>query len=191
MLKINLLPIRQIKKRAQARNQLVGFLVVFLSFITLLTFVGVVQSRAISSLRSDITDLENEKRKYTPILAKIRKLKQDKEILDNRIKVIEKLKKDSSLTVRILDETADIIDNQRMWIRSLDQQGASLRLQGVALDNQTIAQFMNNLKKSPFVTSVTLSSSSLNTIDGKNFKMFSLTCGVGFPSPETKANAIK
>ncbi len=186
MLKINLLPIRQLKKRAKARNQIVGFLVILLSVIAVLALVGVFQANSISSLKSNITNLENEKRKYTPIIAKMNKLKADKTLLENRIKVIEKLKKDSSLTVRILDEVANTIDNQRMWLVSLNQQGGSLGLKGTALDNQTIAQFMNNLKASPFIQSVSLSNSSLKKEDGKDFKSFSLSCAVGFPQPEQK-----
>ncbi len=190
MLKINLLPIRQLKKRAKARNQIVGFLVIFLAVIAVLAFVGVFQANSISSSKSNISDLEKEKAKYTPILAKIDKLKKDKAILENRIRIIKKLEKDSSLTVHILDEVANIIDNERMWLQSLNQQGGSLGMKGVALDNQTVAQFMNNLKASAFVRSVNLSSSSLKKISGKNFKSFSISCAVGFPQPKQKKVAV-
>ncbi len=181
MLKINLLPIRQLKKRAKARNQIAGFLVVFLCIITLLGFVGLIQANSISSLNSKISNLESEMKKFTPILARIEQLKKEKAILERKIKVIKKLKKDSSLTVRTMDEVANIVDHERMWLQSLSQQGGSLSLKGVALDNQTIAKFMNNLKASPFVKSVNLSNSSLKKIGGKNFKSFSLNCAVAFP----------
>ncbi len=186
MLKINLLPIRQLKKRAKARNQIAGFFVIFLLVLALLGFVGLLQANSISGLNSNIAELEKEKKKYTPILAKIEKLKKEKAILEKRIKIIRKLKKDSSLTVRSLDEVAKIIDNERMWLQSLDQQGGALKMTGVALDNQTVAQFMNNLKASPYIKTVNLSNSSLKKMSNKNFKSFSLNCAVGFPESEEK-----
>ncbi|MCP3930505.1 MAG: pilus assembly protein PilN [Bacteroidetes bacterium] len=189
MLKINLLPIRQLKKRAKARNQLVGFFVVFLAILSILAFTGVVQTNNITSLNKQIKKLEKEKKSYKPTLVKIEKLKKDKAILETRIKVINKLKKDSSLTVRVLDEVANVIDNERMWLQSLAQQGGSLSLKGIALDNQTIAQFMNSLKASPFIKGVNLTNSSLKQVSNKNFKSFSLQCTVGFPTNEVKVTS--
>ena len=40
MLKINLLPIRQLKKRAKARNQIAAGIVIFTSVLVLLGLVG-------------------------------------------------------------------------------------------------------------------------------------------------------
>ena len=76
-----------------------------------------------------------------------------------------------------------------MWLRSLSWQGASLRMRGVALDNQAIARFMSNLKASPFITAVNLSASSLNNIEGNDLTMFSLSCGAGLPTSKKQANA--
>lgn len=191
MLKINLLPIRQLKKRKKAINQIVGCLCILLTLVVILALVGVYQSHDKATLNKDITALKKEKKKYDPILAQIKKLQNDKSILENRIKTIKKLKKDSSLTVHVLDEVANIIDNERMWLLSLNQQGGTLTLTGIALDNQTIAQFMNNLKTSSYVTSVTLANSSLRSLGGKNFKSFSLSCGVGFPSQDQDTTAAK
>lgn len=185
MLKINLLPVRQLKKRAKAKKQLFGMFFLLLLVLALLAVTGVIQAKKISGLQGEIATLQQEKNNYTPILNEISKLKKDREELDRKTDLIKKLKTDSSLTVRTLDEVARRIDNQRMWLDALEQHDSSLRLSGVALDNQTIAQFMDTLKESPFVQDVTLANSSLKVVSGRNLKSFELNCVVA--QPETTA----
>ena len=181
MLKINLLPIRQLKKRAKAKRQLFGMLFLFLLTLALLAAVGVLQARNISTLEKSIVNLKKETETYTHTLKKIAKLKKDRIEVERKTAVINRLKFDSSLTVRVLDEVANRVDKNRIWLQSLNQQSGSLSLAGIALDNQTVAQFMNKLKASPFITNVTLTNSSLKVISGRNLKAFSLKCAVARP----------
>ncbi|HID70857.1 MAG TPA: pilus assembly protein PilN, partial [Desulfobacterales bacterium] len=101
------------------------------------------------------------------------------------ISIIKKLKRDSSTTVHILDEVANKVDSKRMWLKSLKQQGQSLSLTGIALDNRTVAQFMEALKESPYISIVNLSNASLTKVSGRNLKSFSLACSIVSPK-ETK-----
>ena len=91
----------------------------------------------------------------------------------------------------MLDEVSNLIDNNRMWLTALSQSGNQLTLTGYALDNETIAQFMDELRfNSPYVNSVSLSNSSLATVSGKDLKSFSLVCSVSSPEqPPTEATA--
>ena len=189
MLKINLLPVRQLKRRAKARKQLTTIFLFFLLLLAMLAAVGFIQAQKISSLQTEISQLTQEKNSYSKTLADIDKLKKDTEELERKTAIIDKLKTDSSLTVRVVDEVANRIDNQRMWLTSLHQQESSLRLSGVALDNQTVAQFMDNLKDSPYVNNVILTDSSLKIVSGKNLKSFELTCSVAQPAPAEPENS--
>lgn len=181
MLKINLLPIRQLKKRAKAKQQLFGMVILFVMVLASLAATGVLQAQKIKNLETDITALNKKKESYTPTLNKIAQLKKEKEELARKTEIINKLKTNSSLTVRVLDEVATRVDKQRMWLEALQQQESSLSLSGVALDNQTVAQFMDNLKESPFVKDVTLTNSSQKVVSGRNLKSFELTCTVAQP----------
>jgi len=187
MLKINLLPIRQLKKRAKAKKQFFGMLFLSILTLALLTAVGFLQVNNINMLKQSIAALKKETATYTPTLKKIAKLKKDRIELERRTGIINKLKSDSSLTVRVLDEVANRVDKNRIWLQSLSQQGGSLSLTGVALDNQTVAQFMDKLKASPFITVVTLTNSSLKVVSGRNLKAFSIRCAVSQPIAQKSA----
>ncbi len=179
MLRINLLPIRQLKKRAKARNQILSAIVAFFCLLIFLGLLAIFQTGKINALTTQIADLTRVKDSYAPILADIEKIKKQKEELERKTGIINKLKADSSLTVRVLDEVANTVDNKRMWLDSLSQEGTTLNLTGVALDNETVAQFMDKLKESPYITDVNLTSSSLKVVSERNLKSFVLTCSIG------------
>ncbi len=189
MLRINLLPIRQLKKRAKARNQMIGFAMIFAAVLVALGFVGLLQINRVESVQAAIAELQQEQNRLAPIIREVDELEQQKAELQNKIDVIKKLRKESSLTVHVLDEVARIIDNNRMWLESLSQEGSSLQLKGVALDNQTVAQFMEALKKSEYISGVSLTSSTLKKVSDRPFKTFGLSCSVGFPAEESEAAA--
>lgn len=183
MLRINLLPIRQLKKRAKARNQLLLFLLVFLVVLALLGVTGGLLAAKITDLNEDIVAKTNEKKSFDKVVQEIAELEKKRLDLNNKIKIINQLKTDSSLTVHILDDVASIIDNRRMWITSFKQNGGSLALSGYALDNKTIAEFMDNLKlDSAYVNDVNLSNTSLKNVSGNSLKSFSISASVSSPA---------
>ncbi len=181
MLRINLLPIRQLKKRAKARNQIIGYGMIFGAVLLALGFIGLLQVNRIETVQAAIAELQQEQNRLAPIIAEVDRLEKQKKDLQNKIDIIKKLRRESSLTVHVMDEVAKIIDNDRMWLNSFSQQGGSLQLSGIALDNQTVAQFMEALKESQFIVNVNLSSSTLSKVSNRDFKSFALSCSVGFP----------
>lgn len=189
MLRINLLPIRQLKKRAKARNQIISFITLFVFLLLILGAVSFLQTTQIKNIESSIATLTKEKKQYDPILAEMKKLEQTQKDLENKISIIKKLRRDSAVTVHILDEVAKKVDSKRMWLKSLKQQNTSLALTGVALDNRTIAQFMDALKESPYIGDVNLSDASLAKVSGRDLKSFSLACSIVSPTEATQEQA--
>lgn len=190
MVYINLLPIREIKRRTQAMQQIALYCVCLAAVLALLGMIGFYQASVASQLQTDITSLTAEKKRYTDILAQIQKLEEDKKLIESKISVINELKKSSALTVRILDEVANLTPSKRLWLTSLNQSGTSLQLSGMALDNQTLAGYMEQLKTSKYIDEVNLVSSSQQSVAGSNLKSFSLSCTISIPgatAPEAAA----
>jgi type IV pilus assembly protein PilN len=189
MVYINLLPIREIKRRAKAVQQLVAFVICFAAVLALLGMVGFYQASVASQLQADIAGLEAEKQNYTKILDQIKKLEEDKKLIENKINVIKELKKSSALTVHVLDEIANLTPTKRVWLKTLDQSGTTLKLSGTALDNQTVATYMDQLKTSKYIADVNLESSSQEEFAGSKLKSFTLTCTIAIPEASTPAAA--
>ncbi len=184
MVRINLLPVREIRRRVKAKGEVIIFAVCLVCLLGLLALVSVQQSGKSDGLQEDLAVVQQKIALHQKILARMEKLEADKALLETQIGIIDKLKVESSLTVRVLDEVARIIPSQRMWLSSLGQQGSSLKLTGMALDNRTIAGFMEDLKQSPYVKSVALANASLKAYAGRDLKSFSLSSSVGMPDKE-------
>ena len=191
MVHINLLPVRQIKQKAAAKQQLATVFVCFFVLLAILGVIGFFQTSKATQLQNDITQLNKEKQRHAKTLALIKKLESDKALIEKRIAIIKQLKKSSSLTVHILDEVANVTPADRVWLTTLTQSGAGLKLAGMALDNRTVAKYMEDLKTSPYITNVNLASSSLKTYAGRNLKAFSLSCSIGVPSEKKAKNSEK
>ncbi len=181
MIYINLLPIEEIKERARAYHQLLVFALGFLCLLLVLGGVGVYQATTAAQLNADLSRLQNAKHQYTKILDQIKKFEQDRVLTEKKIAVIKELKKTSALTVHILDEVARLTPTKRLWLKSLSQTGNSLQLTGMALDNRTIAKYMDNLKTSPYINEVSLKNSTLAKYAGRNLKSFAISCLISVP----------
>lgn len=181
MIRINLLPIRQIKKRKRLKNEALGFGLSLLVVLIILAGIEFALGKQISTLTGEITSIEEKKTSYLPILTEITKLQKDREALAKKLEVINSLQTDSLLTVRILDEVAARTMTNRLWLTSLQQTGEQLQLQGVALDNETIAQYMQQLEASEYFKNTDLASSSQAVIAGQKLTSFVLSLSIEVP----------
>lgn len=102
MIRINLLPVRQLKKRAKARNQIFAVITGFICFLAVLGVVTYLQLGKVSSLNSIIAETNREIEKFKPVLAQIKEIEATQKELERKSAVIDQLKSDSSLTVRFL-----------------------------------------------------------------------------------------
>ncbi len=178
MIRINLLPVKQIKKVLKARNEVIAFLLALLALAVVILGLAFSRIVVVNDLNATTTELKKEKNSYQSTINEIEKLKKDKAKLETKLAMIKKLKKGSHISVRIIDEIAVLVPSNRMWLKSFAQAPDSLKLSGVALDNETIAQFMKLLKESPLFVNVELANSSLVIVANRKLKSFSLICSV-------------
>ncbi|MGV1100462.1 PilN domain-containing protein [Thiovibrio sp. JS02] len=182
MIRINLLPVRQLKKRQRVKAELGVFTSSLLAILALLAVFGFSLAGTITTMKDEIASLENKKKSYEPKLKEIAKLQKDKQLLQAKLDAIKELQSNAQITVRVLDEVASRTPTNRMWLTSLQQSAGKLQLQGVALDNETIAQYMQQLEASQYFKNTDLTSSSQTVVAGQKLKSFSLTVNVIVPN---------
>ena len=178
MIYINLLPVRQIKQKIEARNKVFGMGVALLLVLAILGLVGLVLGFKVGELKASIQELRKEKATYQTTINQIEKLKKDQNLLETKLNTISQLKKGSQNTVRVMDELANLTPSSRIWITRMTFQGTILRISATALDNATIADYMETIITSPYFRSAELSGTSTRSVSGRQLKTFSLTIGV-------------
>lgn len=178
MIYINLLPVRQIKKKIQAQKRILGMVVTLLCVLGVLGLVAMVLGFKVDELNATISTLQQERAKYQTTINQIEQLKKDQALLETKLNTISELKKNSQLTVRVMDELAKLVPSNRLWVTSLSFSGNYLRLSSIALDNATIADFMEIIVTSPFFVSAEISGTSAASYGGRTLRAFSMTIGV-------------
>ncbi len=189
MIRINLLPVRQIKQRIRARQEIMALIAAFFVLLGVMALVGYRQTTKITELKTETARLTQEKQKYQTVIAEIEKLKKEQAVIETKLAVIKGLKGASQLPARVLDEMANLTAADRMWLTSLDYTGAAITLAGTALDNATIAEYMEKVGKSDLFTGAELKNSSLTMVGNQKLKSFSMTINVLSPVVQTPAPA--
>lgn len=177
MIKINLLPRREIKKKAALTEQGTIAIVSIVVVLVVLVFLKVNVKGKVAEIDRQIGSVKSELEKLKKNEAEIEDLKASEQILQQKIDVIKQLEARKSGPVRMLDEIATKIPG-KMWLTDLKSQGALLTLDGVAIDNETIAQFMTNLENSDQFDNVELKIAQETKIQELMLKKFSLTAAI-------------
>jgi type IV pilus assembly protein PilN len=175
MIRINLLPFRTARKKENVRRQISVFFLTFALIIIAVVYYNVMLSNKIKAMkiRNDATAAQITK--YEKINKEIETIKKKLNQLNQKIQVIETLEGSRKDTIKLMESMTGLIIPERMWFTSLDANGENVAINGVALDERTIADFMVNLQK--FYSNVTLKSLKQIEITSRslNLKNFSLT----------------
>ena len=182
MIRINLLPIRQLKKRQRLKTELLGFSAAFVLVLLVLAIGWFALASKIANLEDELVALEKKKQSYQPIIKEIDTLKKEKQLVEQKLDSIKTLQADAQVTVRVLDEVASRTPTSRLWLNSLQQSAGRLQLQGSALDNETIAQYMQQLEASEYFEKTELTSSAQTDVAKQKLKSFALTINVVVPN---------
>ena len=188
MIAINLLPVRQIRRRLKAQKEVLAFFVLLLAVLVLVGIAATIRTSQVTSKKDHIASLTKKRDSYKSTLNEIEKFKKDKQSLETKLAVIAKLKKDSQFTVRVIDEIANVIPANRVWLTSMSESAGKMAVSGVAVDNASIAVYMQQLESSPYFANPELGSSSLSSKDGREVRNFSLSCEITNPT-EKKTDA--
>ncbi|OGR06727.1 MAG: hypothetical protein A2511_12355 [Deltaproteobacteria bacterium RIFOXYD12_FULL_50_9] len=180
MIRINLLPIRQLKKRIQCRNEIIAFIAVICIVLVGIGAWGFLISNQIKKLNGTITSLTQKRDSFKPTIVLMEQIKKDKQALETKLEAIKKLKNGAQVMVRLLDDIAGKTPVNTIWLESLAlaPNDNNMRLSGIALDNAAIAQYMNELNSSKYFKNTELEFSNERLISGKKLKAFSLKFSV-------------
>ncbi|MBU0682253.1 MAG: PilN domain-containing protein [Proteobacteria bacterium] len=141
----------------------------------------------VKEMQTEVARLEQKKRSYDATLKEIKEIEAQKAKLFEQIEAIKQLKAKSQVSVHVLDEIAKATPSNGVWLTSLKQSGQSMTLAGIALDNTTIASYMNKLSASKYIQGTTLGTASQTLVANRNLQTFTLTMVVTPPAKEEKA----
>jgi len=186
MIKINLLPFRTARKKENVRRQLSILITSLFLVFVLLIYYNIKLSGQLKEIKSKVETSKTENAKYEKINNEIKEIKGKLEVLNAKMDVIKTLETNRYEPVRLMDAMTSLVIPKRMWFVSLDGRGNSVNISGIAVDNQTVADFMTRLERSKLFETVNLKTLKQNVVNKAIFKSFDISCNKPVKKEEKK-----
>lgn len=129
----------------------------------------------LNSKNQILAELQTYNAKAADSVAEIKKFKEDEALMEARISALEKISKDRQREIRVLDLLQTVIP-EKAWLTRIQVNPNRVNIQGLALSDFEVSQFLEALTKSVFLMDVNLVSSSETVTDGVSLKKFEISC---------------
>lgn len=177
MIRINLLLARKEKKKVGLKKEIT---ILIASVVLLFLILGILHwktgqdeeaiSKSISATKTEIAH-------YKSLTTEVNKAKEDQKVLQEKLNVINSLRKEKASPARVLEEIS-LQKPDKIQLESLKKEGTKLGIEGIALDDETVANFMTNLRKSKLFKNVDLIVSEQSEVSRIKLKKFTLMCEI-------------
>lgn len=192
MIRINLLPHREERRKAQ-RRQLGVLVAVFagLGAAAALMVHGVIAGYV--SAQNDRNEfLKRENAKLDKEIEEIKKLKDEIQALLSRKQIIETLQSDRTRSVALLEQLVRQTPDG-VYLKSLKQDGLKVNVSGYAQSSARVSTFMRNLQASPLIENSAISPQLVeikaSTVNNRRLSEFNLNFLLQRPLSEEKKDA--
>jgi type IV pilus assembly protein PilN len=106
----------------------------------------------------------------------VKSIKEDKKALEDKLKILDTLKKGRTGPVKVLDELATIIP-QKVWVLDFVEQQGGVTIVGQATTYEDLSTFSKKLKASTHFTNITIKGARQRT-DGT--VDWTITCNANY-----------
>ena len=188
MIRINLLSVDRERTKRGALIPAAQRVTIVASLIILTTFLGIgwkFWSLHQDSIRVDdeLANGEREMQQLRSVLAQVQKFESSKAQLQQRVTLIEQLRRGQSGPVHMIDEIGKALP-ERLWLTDLTQKGDDLVLAGMTTSFTGLSDFVANLETSAWFKKPIDIVDSQVTTDAKAGDIFKFSVKAVFNNPE-------
>ncbi|MSP72219.1 MAG: hypothetical protein EXR76_08570 [Myxococcales bacterium] len=177
MIRINLLPVREAKKRESGRQILLLFAVCLAAEIAVLLYWQSDKEGELSTVDAQVAKLQANLKTKEAEVARVVRIEAEKAELEKQKNVLDGLIEGQAGPVKMLDELSLMItpitdplrklaagkrgwnpewDPKRLWLESFTEENRKVKLMGLARTNDDLAEFLTRLNTSKHFVKVHL-----------------------------------
>lgn len=188
MIRINLLPVREARRKADLQQQFMLIAVAAVGSLVLAAGVHQFVRSSVTNANRRVEVLKTQLAQFKPQQEKVDAFKAQKSEIEQKLEVIDRLEKSRSGPVHILDELASRTP-ERVWLTNLSATGGKIELEGMSLDNELVALFLTALNDSAYFANVELKETELKTVDELKLNTFRIVAQLESPDAPAPKNA--
>jgi type IV pilus assembly protein PilN len=147
MVRINLLPVRVSKKKEAGKQQLLLFALLLVAGILGNGYWNGDRARDLSVRQRQLAKTQADVAALERIIGEVSSIRAEQKALQEKLDVLDSLKKGRSGPVRVLDELATLMP-KRVWLRKLAEKGGKVTFEGSAGTIEDVSALMSALKQS-------------------------------------------
>ena len=174
MIKVNLLPIKRKKKHKPIPSFIVTMVIIVLVTIIVMANLAFFFNSRLSKKKALFKTNENKIVELKQKIKEVENFEQLNKTIEQRNGIIEQLRKNQSMPVRLLDEANNLLPSG-IWLDKMAVSGENVSMEGYAFANSDIVTYIDNIKNSQLFTEVYLQESKSTTIENTLLYMFKLT----------------
>lgn len=178
MIRINLLPFRAARTKENIRRQVSVFLLSIVLLVIVLVIANGYLAGQVEKLETRLDGLNAEIKVYEERARQVEAFKKELDELNQKIDVVNRLKSYRKNPPELLAELTELVVPGRMQLSRMSFSRTQVSMEGLSMDNETIAVFMRRLERSERFSSVRLSRSVQQVVQGVDMKNFQITCQV-------------
>jgi len=150
----------------------VGAAILTLGIIGFLFFT---QANEIDTKEKLLQEKKARKKQLDDVLKTLEELEKAKKMLDKKVKLIADLKSRQQDAVKMMDQLSNALPDW-VWLQSLTFSGKLVSMNGKAIHNNLISDFINNLKGTGSFYDIQFPGSTRQKKQGLDIFNFRLTC---------------
>ncbi len=179
-MRINLLPTKFNKKRAQNVHELIIMVIILaVTLVGLFVWYKALDTK-LTVTKRNVREIQAQVDKLKSDIAKVDEFKAGTKALEDKLKVIDELKAKKTGPVLVLDELATAITlTGDVWVRRLVEKEGTMELEMSSLRQDKISDFMLALeKKSKLFQNVHLMLTEAQKSKDETYYNFKVSCAV-------------
>lgn len=185
MIRINLLPFRAARKKENIRRQVSVFLLSILFVLLLGTYFTMNLNGRIRTLQAQTNTAQSQLTETRKVTHEIAEIQKALDVLEKKTVVLTGLETRRYQPLQLMTHMTELVVAGRLWFTSLADSGRQVVINGVAMDNLTVSEFMVRLENSGLFDSVQLNFTRQQQVTPQyNLQAFGITCQR--PAPVTE-----
>jgi len=176
MIRINLLPYRAARTKENIRKQVSIGVLSFVLLVVVLSGFNIYLGSEKNKKTEKLEGLKKEVKIYKAKADEVEKIKKKLAMLEKQIEIVNQLDTMREDPPKLLEKMTEMVVQDRMKLNRFASDAKTVSVNGIAMDNETIAEFMTRLERSSLFGSVSLITSQKVNQLGLSMKSFAIKC---------------